>query len=137
MKMYVKISSLMLLLYVIQFVLFPRITPQYYPKSNEASAIFVISCGTILALGTLAINAKIKHWIPADLIYIMLVLLYSGHGAYGFGMSGITLDGLQSTYSNLTVFDVIPIFVSIIGLQLILKGGIWIISIVLNKLKKV
>ena len=45
-------------------------------------------------------NLKVRHLIVADIVYFLLIMVYSAKGAYGIGLRGISLDGLQAKYSH-------------------------------------
>ena len=83
---YIKSVSTNTVLYLTQFIIVPLFFAKYYPSSNEAFLIFLV----------LIIAAS----VVADIVYFLLIMVYSAKGAYGIGLRGISLDGLQAKYSH-------------------------------------
>lgn len=81
------LAVLMIVVYLVQFVVFPSLLPNYFPTSNEASWMHR---GTLLVAilgGGIWISANLKYWVLADIIYLWLPCLYSANGAYGVRIS--------------------------------------------------
>lgn len=123
MKLYIKSIITMMILYIIQFVIMPLVFPKFFPKSNEAYAIFIISSFIVLIFAFYLVNNKILPWIIADSVYSIMIIVYAGKGAYGIGMRGINLDGLQSKFiqSEAYIGAIISLCV-IILIQLTIKA---------------
>jgi hypothetical protein len=86
------------LIYLLQFVLFPGIATNYFPRSNEATIFYFGSFTLLIIVLEFCITSNIKLWLLGDIIYIALVFVYHGKGLYGIGLKGITLDGAQPQY---------------------------------------
>ncbi|MEE1504353.1 MAG: hypothetical protein UGF89_08950 [Acutalibacteraceae bacterium] len=104
MKKYVKPIIFIIVLYVIHFIVSPLVFSDYFPSSNEASLIFIIPALLILVFAIYMVNDRILCWLTADLLYFILIMIYSANGAYGIGMRGMNLDGMHSFYSKDDVF---------------------------------
>ncbi len=117
----VKNCIVMFGIYVVQFILFPTLIPIYYPRSTESTFIFVITVIIGSILGICFISGKIKFWLIPDFLYGLLILIYSGKGLYGFGLYGITLDGLQPKYDYLyALISVVILIVFLFIVQIII-----------------
>lgn len=86
------------LIYGIQFMLLPELFPQYYPQSNEATALLLIPLLLFSTAGVLLFELKLWHWLGADLLLGLLLILYDGNGLYGIGLRGVFLDGTIPRY---------------------------------------
>lgn len=118
----------MIVLYVVQFIVIPMIFPQYYPRSNNAYCIYMITFCIICICGIFITNKKIINWLMADAFYVILIIMYSNNGAYGIGLKGISLDGLQSSFSQSVLYiDVCILFVVLFVLQLLIMGIVKIV----------
>ncbi len=104
MKPYIGSVAAMAVLYVIQFIFAPLLFPRFFPRSNEAYAIFAVTLLIVTAIGFWKINDKLLPWVCADIVYFVLILIYPGKGAYGIGMRGIDLDGVTASFSRDVVF---------------------------------
>ncbi len=65
---------------------------------------------------------KMKYYVVADLIYMFLMIIYTG-GSYGIGVSGLALDGLHSIVQksgNLLGATIAIVLVLVI--QFVIKG---------------
>lgn len=85
---YVKASILMLFLYIVQFLVFPWILPNYYRISNESFGLYWFSFALIVSLGSALGIRNILMWIPGDILYLICVKLYSAGGAYNAQLDG-------------------------------------------------
>ncbi len=85
-------------LYLVQFVALPCLVPQFFPRSNEAYLLFGIFA--LAAAGMATWGLKLWHLLVADGLYFLLILVYPAEGAYGIGISGIALDGMQGAFSR-------------------------------------
>jgi len=104
MKYYIKPIIYMTVLYVLHFIISPFVFSGCFPSSNEASLIFIIPALLILVFAIYMVNDRIICWLTADLLYFILIMIYSANGAYGIGMRGMNLDGMHSFYSKDDVF---------------------------------
>lgn len=73
---------LMLLLYIVQFLLFPQIFPNYYRISNEATTLYWISFAFVVFVGAWSGLKSIIDWLPGNLWYLVCIGVYSANGAY-------------------------------------------------------
>ncbi len=96
-----KNTAVMFAVYLIQFVLMPLLFPNYYPRSNESVVILLATLLTGFILGVFLGSRKIKFWILPDILYGLMIMVYSGSGLYGIGLRGISLDGAQPYYDSL------------------------------------
>ena len=71
-------------LYGFHFLVMPAAAPQSFRGSNEGSAVFWISTAIATIIGYVAISSKFMDWLPANIIYGILPVIYSANGAYGF-----------------------------------------------------
>ena len=71
-------------LYGFHFLVMPAAAPQSFRGSNEESAVFWISTAIATIIGYVAISSKFMDWLPANIIYGILPVIYSANGAYGF-----------------------------------------------------
>ncbi|MBO7253981.1 MAG: hypothetical protein J6V36_01615 [Clostridia bacterium] len=89
----------MVIIYALQFLVFPICFPRFSAGSNEASFLFIVPLIAFLVLTNILIDVNIVRWAIADLIYCVLVVVYNGQGLYGIGKRGINLDGNVPKYS--------------------------------------
>ena len=107
MKKYIPPVLIMIALYIIQFI-----------------ASLCIVC----ILGICITGKKLIYWFIGDVSYIILVIIYSNNGAYGIGFKGITLDGLQASFSQSAVYlDACVLLVILLVIQLAIIGLLKII----------
>ncbi len=112
----------MILLYIIQFIIFPHIFVKYYPQSNESFAIFIITSMIVIVLSTYLYKISMIQWILSDLIYLLFIWTYPAQGAYGIGLRGISLDGLSTSFQRNDMWIGLIIYlVLLILLQFITK----------------
>ena len=112
-KMPVLILSIVVI-YALQFLVFPKCLPQYYPVSNEAWSILIIPLIVFSVLTNTLIDVNIGRWAIVDIIYCVMVLVYNGMGFYGIGKRGLSIDGMAPSYS----FELAVITILIITLVL-------------------
>ncbi|MDY4969720.1 MAG: hypothetical protein SO101_05600 [Lachnospiraceae bacterium] len=74
----------MMFLYILQFLVFPRLFPVYFRTSNESTAMYYISTAVVILAVSWIAEPGIVRWIAGDMIYLFLVFLYSSDGAYGW-----------------------------------------------------
>ena len=70
-------------LYLLQFLVFPKLLPNYYARSSEATAIFVLTFLLCIGLGVGLVSDRIVEWIIPDAVYLILTRCYSANRAYG------------------------------------------------------
>lgn len=78
----IKAVVLMTILYAIQFLIFPRVFPNYFRISNEATALYWISFTAAVLVGIRLKADHIIDWIPGNIIYLICMKTYSANGAY-------------------------------------------------------
>ncbi len=89
----------MVIIYALQFLVFPICFPKFYAVSNEASFLFIVPLIAFLVLTNVLIDVNIVRWAIADIIYCILIVIYNGQGLYGIGEKGVALDGNIPKYS--------------------------------------
>ena len=111
-----------LCIYLVQFLLLPRMVPRYYPQTNEAAAILLIPLLLLTVAGVL-LGLRIRGWVLVDGTYALAVMLYNGPGLYGIGLRGVRLDGMVPVYDvQLALLMVGILVVTMALLQLLLSG---------------
>ncbi len=127
-KELVKVMGCIITLYVICFLILPIIYTNFYPVSNEAYIIFFVVNSIFFIISMIFFTNKIKYYIIADIIYMLLITIYSG-GSYGIGISGIELDGLHSTVQTSGDFLGATIaIVLVLVIQFVIKGLVTILK---------
>lgn len=122
------------LIYLLQFIVFPAVFQNYYPKSTESSLIMFAVFFVGYIAGFCLVTKKIGYWIFPDIVYCLMVLVYSGKGLYGVGMRGISLDGASPYYDfSVALIWVGAVLVLILLIQLIIVFCLWLRS----KIKKI
>ena len=89
----------MVIIYVLQFLLFPILFPNFSSGTNEASALFIVPLVAFFVFVNVLSDVNIVRWAIADIIYCILIVIYNGQGLYGIGVKGIALDGNVPKYS--------------------------------------
>lgn len=108
-------------LYIIQFLVIPMLLPDYFPRSNNATVIFLITSVIASTVAVAFISNRLRYLFIADLVYGCLICIFNSTGKYGIGRVGINLDGLQSRMSfQKTVITSIVIVISAFIMQAIL-----------------
>lgn len=131
-----KLFSLLIIIviiYVIQFFLFPNCFTQYYPVSNEAIFILIIPLIILSIVGNVISDVNIRIWAIVDAIYGVMLGIYNGMGFYGIGMRGVSLDGMSPIYSlELAVITILIIVLALLIFQLLIR----ILRLAIIKVKK-
>lgn len=129
----IKTLIIIICLYITQFLAMPFLFPSYFPISNEAYIIFVVTAILFLTFGYYFVNNKITYWLISDIIYSLLIIFCYSNGLYGIGWIRISLDGLQPSYSQkyVVVGSIIATIV-ILTIQLIIKA----INFACDKMKR-
>ena len=91
-------------LYGVQFLVIPAVAPQHFRGSNEESAVFLILTTIVTIIGYVAISSKFMDWLPANIIYGILPMVYSANGAYGFQYGPYHNYGIIYYAFQITVF---------------------------------
>ena len=131
-KMHVLILSIVVI-YALQFLVFPKCLPQYYPVSNEARSILIIPLIVFSVLTNTLIDVNIGRWAIVDIIYCVMVLVYNGMGFYGIGKRGLSIDGMAPSYSfELAVITILIITLVLFFFQMLVQT----IRLVYLKIKK-
>ena len=123
-KNIIKFIILMICLYIIQFLIIPKIVPIYFSESNEATAIFWITQVVVIIIGYLTITTKFINCFIADLIYTALPIIYSSNGAYG-----VSYDNYYHFHS--IIIEYVISFLILLFFQLL----IWGILLTIQKIK--
>lgn len=119
----VKCSVCFVGLYVIQFLVIPMLFPNYFPRSNNATAIFLITSVLASAVAILFITNQLRYLFVADLLYGCLICVFNSTGKYGIGRVGINLDGLQTRMSiQMTLVTSVVIVIGFFIMQAMLVG---------------
>jgi len=111
-------------LYMIQFLIAPALFPEFYPQSNEAIIMFLSLMLFVEIIGMFIISDHLVHWLLGDLIYMMLMIIYHAEGAYGIGMVGMSLDGIQLRYNKVAALSTIPFILLILVMTQIIAKAI-------------
>jgi len=108
-------------MYILQFVVFPFFFDDFFPQSNE-STIFIAITSLIIFIGEMIfITDNLFILTIGNIVYAMLILLFSRNGAYGIGLRGITLDGNQSSFDmSVMLIDVLILLAVYFVLQIII-----------------
>lgn len=122
-KKMIQMIALFVITYVVQFIIVPRILPDYFPKSNEATGLFWGVMIAAVVIGICFVTDKAAYWMISDLLYFLLIWINPADGAYGIGMNGITLDGTQSFFKRDTLWiSIIVLAVFILILEFSIKA---------------
>jgi hypothetical protein len=112
-------------LYAVQFLIVPLFYENVLGRSNEAWAILVVTTALFTSIGMFAFSDKPLPWLLGFVLYIGLIALYAPPRAYGIGLTGFDLDGLQSRYSPSDRF----FGIAVVGtLVLLLQSAAWIFT---------
>ena len=71
-------------LYGVKFLIMPAVVTQSFRGSDEETAVLWILTTIATITGYVAISSKFMDWLPANIIYGILPVIYSANGAYGF-----------------------------------------------------
>lgn len=116
-------TLVMIGLYLVQFIIFPEVFPKYYPRSNEATAVFLIPTVLSAVLGIWCFKVKFTGCLIADSVYCAMICIYNGHGHYGIGLRGIFLDGAKPVYSfGYALVSIMIIFILLVIFQALIYG---------------
>lgn len=108
-------------LYVIQFLVIPMLLPNYFPRSNNAIVIFLITSLVASVAAVVFITSRLKDLWIADLLYGCIICVFNGNGKYGIGRVGINLDGLQSRMSfQMALLSSVMIVIGFFVIQVII-----------------
>lgn len=86
-------------IYVLQYLLFPNLFSNLFPRSNEAFLLFAATLCLVSIIEYVLLNLKLSNIAVGIVVYFLLIAIYCPEGAYGIGLKGLTLDGMQATYS--------------------------------------
>jgi hypothetical protein len=107
------------LIYGVQFLALPACFDQFYPQSNEATAVLLVPLLVMTVIGVLCFDVRIKTWLVSDALYGVLMCAYHGRGLYGIGLRGVMLDGMHPIYSFPMA---IMMILALLGAMVILQG---------------
>ncbi len=119
------ICTVMMALYAIQFIAFPKMFPKYFRITNEAVALYWLSFAVIAFLGGILISARIGDWIPGNIIYLICVKIYSADRAYNFDLR--VTSGIEWL-----ILKIIINFLELLLFQLLILGIIHLVRIIRN-----
>ena len=119
MQSMIRTAILMFILYVIQFLVFPRLFPNYYRVSNEATALYWLSFAVIVAVGVIKGSDHIIDWIPGNILYLICMKIYSAGGAYN-----VQLDGLHRMNSLILLLMIYMAEFVVLQILVILIAGL-------------
>lgn len=121
-KMPVLILSVVVI-YALQFLVFPKFLSQYYPVSNEAWFILIIPLIVFSVLTNTLIDVNIGRWAIVDIIYCVMILIYNGKGFYGIGKRGLSIDGMSPSNSfELAVITILMITLVLFFFQMLVRA---------------
>jgi hypothetical protein len=124
------------ILYVTQFLITPCIYDKVIGRGNEGTAVLIISTTIVTVIGMLLIADRFYFWLISIIPYSMLIILYCPSGAYGIGIVGLDLDGLESYYDASARF--LGIFINaifVVLLQFVIWGIIHFSKIVMKRIQ--
>lgn len=101
-KVKIKIVMVVLAMFVFQFIIVPWIFPRYFPSSNNASWILLLTFAMFSLGEMLWVSDRMRDWLLGDVLYFLLMLFFN-HGAYGIGWTGLALDGITPRYDRSAV----------------------------------
>ncbi len=120
-------------IYLLQFLMFPNCLSKYYPVSNEAWSILLVPLLVFSVFVNIILDVNVARWAIADILYAIMVIVYSGPGLYGIGTRGFAIDGMSPVYSlELTVLTALVIAVALFSVQILVRA----IRLVLLKVMK-
>ncbi|MDO4413569.1 MAG: hypothetical protein Q4C20_00680 [Erysipelotrichaceae bacterium] len=119
MQSMIRTAILMFILYVIQFLVFPRLFPNYYRVSNEATALYWLSFAVVVTVGVIKGSDHIIDWIPGNILYLICMKIYSAGGAYN-----VQLDGLQRMNSLILLLMIYMAEFVVLQILVILIAGL-------------
>ena len=108
-----------IMLYILQFFLFPKIASRYFPLSNEVMVFLYGSLAIVIVLVELWMKINIKHWFIGDLVYLLLIFIYHGRGLYGIGLWGFFTQ--TQYYFSIAVASIIVIAIYIVIIEIMAK----------------
>lgn len=121
-----------IIIYVLQFLVFPKCLSHYYPISNEAWLIFIIPLLTFSMIINILIDVNIVSWAIVDTIYCIMVFTYNGAGLYGIGKRGLPIAGASPSYSlELALITILIITTALFLFQIVVR----VIRILFLKIK--
>jgi len=117
-----------IVLYFIQFFAFPSCFPEIFPKSFPAALLYITSFVFLIFIGVFLISNSWIHWIISLILYAVLVLCYSGNGAYHIipvlssNHNSLTTILLTQEINKVTPFLIsIFVFLIVLGLKFVSK----------------
>lgn len=87
-----------IVLYLLQFIMFPALFDNYFPRTNECFLLLYVSIVLHCVVGHFMLEKKLTSWMIGMVIYSLLVVIYHGRGLYGIGSVGVSLDGTYPRY---------------------------------------
>lgn len=123
-------------LYAIQFLITPLICENVIGRGNEAIATLFISTALITLIAMLIFSDKMRLWLIGIVLYATLIVCYSPMGAYGIGIVGLDIDGLQSYYDASERYLTIAIVVALVAfIQFTIWSLVKLIKIIIMRLR--
>lgn len=90
-------------MYLLQFIVFPLILPNYYPSSNNALVIYFLCNICLCFVLELVITKKFGYWLLGSFVYMLLMIAYHGKGLYEIGLVGIIDKYYDFSYALICV----------------------------------
>ena len=105
-----KIAISFIIIYIIQFLLFPLILPNYSYGDNSGTTLF-ISINILVVLGMIYISNDLKYWFLSNFIYLFLIWIYPAQGAYTIGEILFSSFSREDVWFSLIwlLFTIIPL----------------------------
>ncbi|RRD94584.1 hypothetical protein EII17_07310 [Clostridiales bacterium COT073_COT-073] len=85
-------------LYLLQFLLIPAISFKLVTGDHEMIVVLCLTTIIVTMVGVIFFTDRLRHWLLALIIYVLLIFLYSPLYAYDIGVINLTLDGLTARY---------------------------------------
>lgn len=115
-------------LYLIQFFAFPSCFPEIFPNSLPAALLYITSFVFLIFIGMFLISNSWLHWLISLILYAILILCYSGNGAYHIipvlssEHNSLTTILLAQEINRVTPFLIsICVFLIVLGLKFVSK----------------
>ncbi len=130
------IILLYLILYLLQFLIIPCLYTNVIGRGNEGAVVIFITTTLTTVAGMIVYSDKFRLWLQGIVLYTLLMILYTPEGAYGIGIVGIDLDGLQAYYDeSARLFGVFVTVISVILLQFAIWCIIKLSKTIIKKIK--
>ena len=133
-KKQIKIMTLCLAMYAVDFLIAPVIFSNYYPAEDEAYFILYVSIFCISFIGMLKVSLCIIYWLIGDLLYCFMIFIYYPRDAYQIGLRGMFVAAKYT--KEIDIFELIIMFLLVIAIQIIAEIVVAIIKFVRKLMMK-